>query len=87
MVCEEHCPTPKKAIRFRAAEVITESGEMVMVKQPYVIDDLCIGCGICEFKCPLPGKSAILVTSANEDRDPAKKLPDPSLFQTPSPYG
>jgi translation initiation factor RLI1 len=34
----------------------------VRMKQPYVIDRLCIGCGICENKCPLEGKSAVLVT-------------------------
>ena len=87
MVCEEHCPTPEKAIRFHSAETMNTEGEVVAVKQPYVIDDLCIGCGICEFKCPLPGKSAVLVTSANEDRDPRKKLPDPATDPTASPYG
>lgn len=83
MVCEEHCPTPEKAIRFRETEVLGHTGEPVVVKQPYIIDELCIGCGICEFKCPLPGRSAVLVTSANEQRDPNKQLPSP-IF---SPYG
>ncbi len=68
IVCEELCPTPQKAIRFREVSVQNELGETVRVKQPYVIDELCIGCGICENKCPLPGRSAILVTSAGESR-------------------
>jgi MauM/NapG family ferredoxin protein len=83
IVCEEHCPTAEKAIRFRMAEVYTADGTLVTVKQPYVDDDLCIGCGICENKCPLPGHSAIIVTNANEDRNPGKKLPSAAAL----PYG
>ncbi len=83
IVCEEHCPTAEKAIRFRMAEVYTSDGAPAMVKQPYVVDDLCIGCGICETKCPLPGRSAIIVTNANEDRNPGKKLPSATVL----PYG
>jgi len=83
MVCEEHCPTPQKAIRFQPAQVTNAAGELVAVKQPYVVDELCIGCGICEYKCPLPGRSAIIVTNGNEDRDPGKKLPQSAA----QPYG
>ncbi|APG27050.1 hypothetical protein A7E78_03900 [Syntrophotalea acetylenivorans] len=68
IVCEELCPTPQKAIGFREVSVQNELGQTVRVKQPYVIDDLCIGCGVCENKCPLPGRAAILVTSAGESR-------------------
>ncbi len=75
MVCEEHCPTPDKAIRFRAATVVDPAGQPVTVQQPYVVDDLCIGCGICETKCPLPGRSAIFVTSGGEARHPERSLP------------
>jgi len=49
--------------------------EKVTVKQPYLVDELCVGCGICETKCPLPGASAVLVTSAGESRNPAQALP------------
>jgi translation initiation factor RLI1 len=68
IVCEELCPTPQKAIRVREVSVLNDHGQTVRVKQPYVINDLCIGCGICENKCPLPGHSAIRVTSAGESR-------------------
>jgi len=68
IVCEEHCPTPEKAIKFREVEVDNSKGERVKVRQPYVIDHLCIGCGICENKCPLNGAAAVLVTSAGESR-------------------
>jgi MauM/NapG family ferredoxin protein len=62
IVCEEHCPTPDKAIKFRETEVWDQEGNRKRIKQPYVIDRLCIGCGICENKCPLEGKAAVLVT-------------------------
>lgn len=68
IVCEEHCPTPDKAIKFREVEVTNSGGEQVRVRQPYVIDRLCIGCGICEHKCPLEGEAAVLVTSAGQSR-------------------
>ena len=57
------------------AEVENDLGRQVRVKQPYIVDDLCIGCGICETKCPLPGQSAVFITSAGEDRDPENRLP------------
>jgi MauM/NapG family ferredoxin protein len=61
IVCEEHCPTPDKAIKFREVEMTDPGGKTVRMKQPYVIDRLCIGCGICENKCPLEGRAAVLV--------------------------
>ncbi len=75
MVCEEHCPTPDKAIKFREAVVQNSRGEQVRVKQPYLVDELCVGCGICETKCPLAGRSAVIVTSAGESRNPDHALP------------
>ena len=68
IVCEEHCPTPKKAILFRELDVPAPGGGQTRVKQPFVEGSLCIGCGICETKCPLPGEAAIRVTSAGESR-------------------
>lgn len=80
MVCEEHCPVPDKAIRFREADTFNPAGMPVVVKQPYLVPDLCIGCGVCEQKCPLPGPSAIRVTAIGETRNPRNA--DPALMMT-----
>jgi len=87
IVCEEHCPTPEKAIKFRSAAVIDDRGATVEVQQPYIVDELCIGCGICETRCPLPGRSAIIITSAGEDRDPENRLPARGVIEAGSSYG
>ncbi len=69
IVCEEHCPTPDKAIKFDVKDYINqETGETRKVKYPYVVKDLCIGCGICEDKCPLLGAPGIFVTIENQVR-------------------
>lgn len=74
IVCEEHCPTPDKAIKFRPQPVVNSRGETVTVLQPFVVDELCIGCGICENKCPLPGRAAVRVTSEGQARPPGQAL-------------
>jgi polyferredoxin len=61
IVCEEHCPLPDKAIKFRETAVPNSEGKTVTLKQPYVVESLCIGCGICENKCPLEGKAGVSV--------------------------
>jgi MauM/NapG family ferredoxin protein len=74
IVCEEHCPLPKKAIWFQETEVVTHTGERRRVKQPRVDLTLCTGCGICEAKCVVQDLPAIRVTSANEDRNPNNRV-------------
>jgi ferredoxin len=36
--------------------------------------DLCIGCGICETKCPVVDRPAIYVTAINESREQKNQL-------------
>lgn len=68
LVCEEHCPLSDKAIKFDIREARAPDGSMRVVKFPYVIEDLCIGCGICENKCPVVGTPGIFVTAAQQNR-------------------
>jgi ferredoxin len=77
IVCEEHCPIPGKAIRFRQRSEQVPDGETVTLKMPYVVDELCNGCGICEHVCPLEGKGGIVVLAV-KDRRP---LQDPLTLQ------
>jgi ferredoxin len=74
IVCEEHCPTPKKAIWFEEAQVHNLAGETLTVKQPRVDPDLCTGCGICEAKCPVRGPAAVRVSSVGETRNPGNQF-------------
>jgi len=68
LVCEEHCPVPDKAIRFDVRTVRRPDGSEATVKLPYVVEELCIGCGICVTKCPVVGEAGVFLTNANEER-------------------
>jgi polyferredoxin len=73
LVCEEHCPTPEKSIKFWDVEVLEqETHKVITVKRPYVVTETCIGCGICETKCPLKDEPGIRVTARAEARHPER---------------
>jgi MauM/NapG family ferredoxin protein len=74
IVCEEVCPTPTKAIWLQEVGVRDRRGSMVTVKQPHVDLELCIGCGICEAKCPVLGRPAIYVSNIGESRSKENQL-------------
>jgi MauM/NapG family ferredoxin protein len=61
IVCEEMCPVPEKAIVLEEVTVADAAGQPVTVQRPRVVEERCIGCGICEYKCPVSGEAAIRV--------------------------
>jgi polyferredoxin len=61
IVCEEMCPLPEKAIQLEELQVWGLDQTHLTVKAPHVIRERCIGCGICEYKCPVNGEAAIRV--------------------------
>ncbi len=81
-VCEEHCPTPEKAIRFSDVTVQTPDGPQV-IRRPVIVEEECIGCGICEYSCPLDGPAAVRVISRNAAKHLEETGSDPTTIVTP----
>ncbi len=61
IVCQEVCPLPENAIVTEDVDVIAPDGRAVHLQRPRVLPELCIGCGLCEYKCPVSGSAAIRV--------------------------
>jgi len=74
IVCEEWCPTSPKAIYLRPAEAVDASGGSRPVRQPYVDPAQCVGCGACEYACPVKDRAAVYVTSVGESRSPNNQI-------------
>jgi polyferredoxin len=74
MVCEEWCPTSPKAVYLQWAEVTDAAGNIRRVRQPYIDPARCVGCGACEFACPVRDRPAVYVTSAGESRSKTNRL-------------
>jgi len=69
MVCEEMCPIPEKAIHYRERTIEGDGGEEKVLRMPYIVEEACVGCGICENKCPVKGGPAIYVTTYRKKED------------------
>jgi len=76
--CAEHCPTG-------ALEMVEDAASGVTI--PQVNTDLCIGCGNCEFACPVRPLAAIRIKplkECNMAADPAEHRQKQSAKQAPS---
>lgn len=67
-VCEEVCPVSPKAIVVKPLAAVDSLAGRDDIKQPYIKPDLCIGCGICQAKCPVTALAAIRVQPSGESR-------------------
>ena len=74
IVCEEWCPVSPKAIYVQEAQVIDSAGVTKTLKQPRVDPSRCVGCGACEYACPLQERPAVYVTSIGESRSPGSQI-------------
>jgi len=74
VVCEEVCPTSPKAIQTKDVEAKDVYGNIVVLNKPFMVPDLCIGCGICETECPIKDDRAVYVTAVGESRSDERRM-------------
>ncbi|HIA28257.1 MAG TPA: 4Fe-4S dicluster domain-containing protein [Planctomycetes bacterium] len=74
VVCEEVCPVSPKAIQTHDEEIKTVFDEVVVLNKPFIVPELCIGCGICQAECPVRDQRAVYVTAVGESRSTERSL-------------
>ena len=73
--CSEHCPT-------KAVHTIPYGDNL---RLPEVTRDLCIGCGACEYACPVQSEKAVIV--AGHRRHGRARKPVETKAAAPTPAG
>ncbi|MCX7995668.1 MAG: 4Fe-4S binding protein [candidate division WOR-3 bacterium] len=61
LICDEAC-------QYNAINMVNETIQGVTLGRPYVDERICTGCGMCEYRCPVEGESAIRVYAIGEER-------------------
>ena len=61
LICDEACP-------FNAIRSLNETVLGITLLRPFVDERICTGCGLCEARCPIEGRSAIEIFSIGEER-------------------
>ena len=49
-------------------------GNLVVLNKPFIVPDLCIGCGICQSECPVLDSPAVYITAIGESRSRERRL-------------
>ena len=74
VVCEEVCPTAPKAIQTIDEEIKDVYHHQVILNKPFIVPEICIGCGICQAECPVQDQPAVYVTAVGESRSQERRL-------------
>ncbi len=74
VVCEEVCPVAPKAIQSYKEEEKDVYGKVVTLSKPFIVPDLCIGCGICQSECPVQDQPAVYITAVGESRSKNRRM-------------
>jgi polyferredoxin len=74
IVCEEFCPTSPKAIWFQKSTLTKPDGTVLELNLPRVDPEICTGCGVCEYVCPVVDLAAVRITSVGESRSDRNRI-------------
>jgi ferredoxin len=62
IVCVDWCPVQPSALEIEQATVVDGQGKTLRLQRPRVDSSRCVGCGACEYACPLPKQAGVRVT-------------------------